>query len=245
MNTTLRKVGSAMSPLALLVALLALVAASAGLGYAAGQIGTKDIKNNAITAKKIKKNAVTSKKIQKNAVTTDKIKDGSLTASDLVPNEVEHAATLSNGGEGDCVWEPAALLVPGAGNPAFRKDRFGTVHLSGLTESADGPGGDGNCDPSTPGQSADAVAFTLPAGYIPAKTQVIASGFGGVLIAGPNGLNFMGVVLPPGAVSALGGGAPIVLDGVSFEPAGSNVVLPKMTASGQVSRQLLQHLGIS
>ena len=46
MNSLLRRVGATLSPAALLVAILALVFSAAGVGFAAGQIGTSGIKNN-------------------------------------------------------------------------------------------------------------------------------------------------------------------------------------------------------
>ena len=96
MSSVLKKLNP-VSTVALCVALLALVASAAGVGYAAGQIGangiknnaitTKKIKNNAVKTKKIKNNAVSSAKIKSNAVTGDKVLDGSLTAADLVADE--------------------------------------------------------------------------------------------------------------------------------------------------------------
>jgi hypothetical protein len=235
-----------MSPLALLVALLALVASAAGAGYAAGLVGTNDIQNNAITAKKIKNNAVTGKKIKKNAVTAKKVKDGSLTAADLVPEEKQHAATLLNGGQGDCLWASGAVLAPGLGGPTFRKDRFGVVHLAGIAVGSDGPGGDGVCDSSAPGQASDAIVFMLPAGYIPAKTMIVGNlSTGGTILVGAQGLTSGSLVLPPGAVASSASGAPILLDSVTYDPAGSSVVIPKMAASGRVSGVLAKTLGLS
>jgi len=245
-NSALRRVGSAISPLALLVALLALVAGSAGLGYAAGQIGTGDIKNNAITAKKIKKNAVTTKKIKKNAVPAQQVKDGSLTVADLAPNEVQKPVVLGNGGEGDCVWQSGATLIAGLGAPTFRKDRFGAVRLSGVAVSSNGGGGDALCNATSAGQSADSIAFVLPAGYIPAKTQLVGGGLGApTVIVGPQGLVTGTLTLPAGAVATLSSSSSsVVLDGVEFEPVGSGVVIPKLAASGRVSPELLAQLGI-
>jgi hypothetical protein len=247
MTSVLRRLHSAMSPVALLIAILALMASAAGAGFAAATIGTAQLKNNAVTAQKIKKNAVTTKKIKKNAVTPDKIKDGTLTAAELVPNEAQHAAVLGNGGEGDCVWQSGASLIAGLGGPTFRKDRFGTVHLTGIVIVADGAGGDASCDPSDPGQGSDAIAFTLPAGYVPAKTLIIGDlgSSGGTIIVGAQGLNSPGLVLPPGAVATAStstGG--LLLDNISFEPAGSSVVIPKMTASGRISPQFLKLVGL-
>jgi hypothetical protein len=58
---------------ALVVALIALFVSIGGVGYAASQITTGDIKNGAVTNKKLHKNAVRTKKIKKKAVKTGKI----------------------------------------------------------------------------------------------------------------------------------------------------------------------------
>ena len=209
-----------MSPVALLVAVLALVVSAAGVGYAAGQIGTKQIKNKAITAKKLKNNAVTTKKIKANAVTADKIPDGSLGAAELVPNEVEHAATLLNGGEFDCFWQSGTAIIPSLNPVSYRKDRFGTVHLAGIVQGTDGLGGDLTCNSSDPGQASDAIMFMLPAGYVPAKTRIYGSlTTGGVIVVGAGGLIQGTLALPAGAVAS----SPdtILLDGIEFDAAGS------------------------
>jgi len=230
MSSALKRVHSATGPVALVVALLALLASAAGIGYAAATIGTNDIQNSAITADKIKKNAVTSKKIQKNAVTSKKVKDGSLTTSDLAPQEKQTKPALGNGGEGDCVWQNYETEVPGSGPPTYRKDRNGRVILTGIVKPADAPGGDADCDPSDPGQSADGILFTLPAGYMPAKTQYRISLSGLLIIASPAGYVTPSMNLPPGAVFSAGTAG---LDGVVFDPAGSSVVVAKVKASGR------------
>jgi hypothetical protein len=74
---------------ALVISILALFVALGGSAYAASKIGTKDIKNNAITPAKIKKNAVTTAKLKDNAVTGSKINEGSL-------GSVPSAATATN-----------------------------------------------------------------------------------------------------------------------------------------------------
>lgn len=227
MNAALRRLGSLMSPLALAVALLALVVSAAGAGYAAGKIGTKDIKDN--------------------AVTTAKIKNGTVGLKDLVKQEKQKKPVLGTGGEGDCLWQSGAAQIPGLGSPAYRKDRFGVVHLSGVAIGSDAGGGDGACDSSDPGQSADAIAFILPKAYMPAQTQIIGgAGSGGTLVVGRLGLVSPGISLPPGAVASLtgGSGGAVILDGVSYEPVGSSVVVAKGAASGRVTGALARQLGL-
>jgi hypothetical protein len=61
------------------IATLALfLALGGGAVWAAGKIGTKNLKTNAVTAGKIKRNAVTSVKIRANAVTGEKLKAGAV-----------------------------------------------------------------------------------------------------------------------------------------------------------------------
>lgn len=79
----------------LVISILALFVALGGSAYAASKVGTKDIKNKAITAAKIKKNAITTAKIKNEAVTGAKIKESTLGA---VPNaaNAENAASATN-----------------------------------------------------------------------------------------------------------------------------------------------------
>jgi hypothetical protein len=243
MNDALRRIHPAITMIALCISLLALVAAAAGAGYAAATIGTAQLKNNAVTEPKISKNAVTAKKIKKNAVTTKKVKNGSLSAADMVVEEKQVLAQLGNGGEGDCAWQGLGGLVSGVGLPTYRKDRFGTIHLDGGAAASDGVGGDADCDPSDPGQAGDAIAFILPAAYIPAKTQAFGGGGGLAIVAGPTGTTFMGAAFPPGAVLAVSGSA-VLLDGASYEPVGSSVVIPKLSETSGKPGDLRKALGL-
>jgi hypothetical protein len=66
------------------VATLALfLALGGGAVWAAGKIGAKNLRANAVTAGKIKRNAVTNAKIRGNAVTAAKIKSGAIDFSKL------------------------------------------------------------------------------------------------------------------------------------------------------------------
>lgn len=68
---------------ALVVALLALVVATAGVSYAGVQIASGQIKNNSIKSKDIKDGQVTGKDVKDKSLTGADIQDGSLTAADL------------------------------------------------------------------------------------------------------------------------------------------------------------------
>ncbi|WP_141015408.1 hypothetical protein [Nocardioides sambongensis] len=228
---TLKRIQGALPSASMAMAILALVVAAAGTGYAAATIGTKDIKNG--------------------AVTSAKVKDASLQAADLVKESKFRyigrpgAPAFRDGGQGDCVWRSAAAVISGIQPPAFRKDRFGTIHLVGVVIGADGPGGDASCDGAT--ESEDPVIFVLPQAYRPARTLIRPVGpDGSIIVVGPSGLFAPGATLPPGAVAWAGDpefGA--LLDGISYQPAGSRLV-----AGGPVSRttpqgrRILERLGL-
>lgn len=84
-----RTLKSHLNPASLL-ALVALFMALGGVSYAAAtKIGTKDIRNGAVSAPKLKKNAVTTVKIKADAVTGAKVKESSL-------GQVPSAASAAN-----------------------------------------------------------------------------------------------------------------------------------------------------
>jgi len=221
MVTTLKRIHGATGPVALIIGLFALVMSASATGYAVGRVGTADLQDGAVTAAKIKKNAVTTDKLATGSVTSPKVKNGSLQPVEFAPQEQQHVPKLNNGGQGDCVWLPGALLAPGVDVPSYRKDRDGRVILSGVTIRTSGPGGDATCDHTDPGQASDGIAFTLPAGYVPAKTVYLYSPAGELAIAGAQGTKIAGATVPPGSVFASN---LVMLDGVEFDPAGSAVV---------------------
>ena len=63
---------------AMVVALLALFIALGGVSYGVATIGTRDLKNRAVTAKKLRNGAVTTKKLRNGAVTSRKVKRNGL-----------------------------------------------------------------------------------------------------------------------------------------------------------------------
>ena len=85
------------------VATMALfLALGGGVVWAAGKVGSKNLRANAVTAAKIKRNAVTNAKIRDDAVTAAKIKDGAVdftklaTGTNLLASAVS-AAVAANG----------------------------------------------------------------------------------------------------------------------------------------------------
>lgn len=108
------------------VATLALfLALGGGAVWAAGKIGSKGLKANAVTAGKIKRNAVTNAKIRGNAVTAAKIKAGAVDFTKLAPG-TNLIATASGGpvpANGtpaiDVPLAGATTFTPAAGSVAF------------------------------------------------------------------------------------------------------------------------------
>jgi hypothetical protein len=83
---------------ATLISLIALFVSLGGIGYAATRIGTKQIKNGAVTGKKLARNSVTSAKIKSgavgnsdlatNSVSTGKIRNNAIIAGKLASSSV-------------------------------------------------------------------------------------------------------------------------------------------------------------
>jgi hypothetical protein len=150
---------------AMVVALIALVVAMAGTGYAAMKLP-----KSSVGAKQLKKNAVTGAKVKKNAITGAKVKDGSLSGADI---DVGSLGTVPSANVANTLppLEPVHVVgdpdeppfLNGASNltgkgfgfrPAgFYKDHDGIVHLQGVLDTGEG---------GTFGE-----AFALPAGFRP------------------------------------------------------------------------------
>ena len=70
------------------IALLALFLTIGGVGYAASQIGTSQIKNSAVTSKKLHSKAVTSTKIGSKAVSSTKLATNAVTNTKVANNAI-------------------------------------------------------------------------------------------------------------------------------------------------------------
>lgn len=225
-----QRLSAAMSPAAMLVAILALVLSAAGAGYAAGKIGTSDLKDN--------------------AVTSPKVKNGTLKAADLVKEKKFRyvgSAAFSDGGQGDCVWQSGHTLASGLPRVGYRVDRFGTVHMSGIVVGQDGVGGDADCG----NEPEDPTIFTLPSKFRPVKSVFRVQATGGtsgtLVIAGRGGLITPGLSIPAGTVFWTGDPSfGLLLDGISFPGSGAKVY--GRTADSRTTtadgRALLERLGI-
>jgi len=182
-------------------------------------------KNN-IDKNDLKKNVVKSKNIKPNAVTAKQIKDGTVGAAELVDPEAFHLVgtagqpVFGTGGEGDCLWQnPAPATLPDVNPASFFKDADGIVHLAGVPQALDGPGGDGLCD-----DLLDLIIFQLPVGYQPDHFEILPSGNPTIqlnLIAPETGLTIGGQSFPPGTVlvNSIDGGQATTLDGITFRAA--------------------------
>jgi hypothetical protein len=185
---------------AMIVAVIALVMATVGTGYAAlklpkNAVGTKQLKKNSVTTAKIKKNAVTGAKVKKQTLTGSDInlkKLGTVpsaeTANTVPPREGIHVV----GAAGEPGFEAGASNygpgLPGTVFPsaAFFKDHDDVVHLEGVVKAAGAP----------------RFVFTLPAGFRPASGTVEiyeTLNESAVIIAGSNtfveGLDLSGKIL--------------------------------------------------
>jgi hypothetical protein len=228
---------------ALLVAVIALVAALAGTATALP--GKKTIDKN-----DFKKGAVTKKAIKAGAVTTKAVKDGGIGAVDLTPDEPFHKVdapgepTFGDGGENDCIWsntppDPGASVNPAA----FYMDKGGRVHLAGVVESNNGPGGDGACDATT--ESDDARVFTLPPAYRPENVEFSTFGTLAVLVVGDEDAVVVGGPAESGSVLIVASGPSLAsLDGISFRAAGpgDNGLTPASAKGARSSEGVLEAL---
>jgi hypothetical protein len=207
---------------AMIVALVALVVAMVGTGYAAtklprNSVGTKQIKANAVTTAKLKREAVTGAKIKKKTITGADInleKLGTVpsanvanTANALAPMEATHLVGAPN----EPGFEGGAFNVPGSPGfgfqPAgFYKDHNGVVHLQGFVVAGAPPAG---------------AVFTLPPGYRPAAGSIIFfeqfPAAQTVIVAG-TGTSSGGLAIDGKIITEPEG--PVSLDGITFRAAG-------------------------
>jgi hypothetical protein len=128
------------------VATLALfLALGGGAVWAAGKIGSKGLKANAVTAGKIKRNAVTNAKIRGNAVTAAKLKAGAVDFTKLAPGT--NLLATASGGPVPATGVPA-IDVPLAGTATFTPAAGSVAFLSVEAKGSDlGRVGEKECKP--------------------------------------------------------------------------------------------------
>lgn len=158
-----------------------------------GQVKTKDVKAGAVKGEQIGDGSVGaadlgaasvgSAALAPGSVGSAALADGGVGSSDLAPQEAVQLVgetgqpDFGNGDEGDCIWRNAlddpTITIPV--NPTgFFKDSFGMVHLIGLPQAIDGPGGDAACN-----DTEDARIFTLPPAYRPENLEIHPTGGAG------------------------------------------------------------------
>lgn len=111
---------------AMIVAIVALIAALGGSAYAAGKIGSRQLKKNAVSTKKIKDDAVTSAKLANNAVTAGKLATGAVS---VIMRQGPPTTILGGGGIG----HPEANCKPGeraTGGGVYNEQQVGTLVLT-------------------------------------------------------------------------------------------------------------------
>lgn len=103
---------------AMVVAFIALFAALSGGTYAATKLGTKNLRNGAVTNKKLRNGAVTNRKLRRRAVSISKLREGAVGTTKIRAAAVT-ATQLAPGerGEGFVSNRPAAMdLVANTSN---------------------------------------------------------------------------------------------------------------------------------
>lgn len=180
-----------------------------GLGgaYAADKITSKDLAKGAVKSKAIKNRTILGKDV----------KDGTIAAADLTPVSVTRPQ-LGNGVENDCIWVDGAAGEPGVVPVSVRRDGYGEVNIAGIVQSADGPGGDGNCDGAGAEAAEDSSIFVIDAADAPDKTQIFLQpgGTTGIFIVGINGAISGASDYPPGSVLGAVNVSATQLSGISF-----------------------------
>ena len=156
------------------------------------------------TSYAVARNSIGNAQLKRNAVTSVKVKDRSLRAGDLSVatrgglrgDRGLRGPTGPQGPAGSVAglnpeaWQPLGLIggwgnyaVPGFEGAAYRKDKQGQVHLRGLVSQ----------DSGLPSQST--IIAVLPAGYRPARRQVLTTNGGNP--SGPGRID----ILPDGALT--------------------------------------------
>jgi trimeric autotransporter adhesin len=117
------------------ISLAALFVALGGVGYAATRIGTKQLKNRAVTGPKLANNSVTSPKIRagavgnadlaNNSVSTQKIQNGAIISGDLAVGSVLNG-NLGNGAVTSSKVANGAIENHNLANGSVSSDKIGT-----------------------------------------------------------------------------------------------------------------------
>jgi hypothetical protein len=213
----------------------ALLVGLGGVGgaVAAGQIGSKDIRNGGVHAADLAKKSVTAKKLKPGAVRSKALRDGGVAPADLsaaVHDLIASAVTGPAGPAGPEGPEGPAGGPVGPQGPAGPAGAVGPQGPAGPVgpAGADGADGeDGARGPAGPTGTAGPVGPAGVSGYELVTNQV---GFSG------NGAKTVGVTCPAGTV-ALGGGyqssAPVNVSASSPTSGGAGWTVTVNRSSGK------------
>jgi hypothetical protein len=138
------------------IAVIALIAAMAGVAVAANKIGPKQIKPNAVRTSKIKDGAVTTSKLADGAVTSPKISNGAVGTNQILDNGVG-TGDIADGAVG------SSDIADGAVGTAKLAD--GAVSTAKLDASERSEGFTATRDTNTPlptGNDTTVIQATLP-----------------------------------------------------------------------------------
>lgn len=128
----------------MIVALIALVVALSGSAYAAIKIGTKNIKDGAVTTVKIKNGAVNASKLAKGAVDANRIAAGAVSSAAIANSAVGAAGLADSSVSSNKLAEESVTtskiapgsvfgskLAPGAANPKA----YGEISSTGVLDT--------------------------------------------------------------------------------------------------------------
>ncbi len=125
---------------ATIIAVIALLVALSGAGYAATKIGTAQLKNNAVTTPKIKNAAVNTAKLKNNAVNSSKLAAGAVRAADLgagsvgasaLTNDAVTAAKIAGGAVGTNAIANGSVNGAKLGNGSVTNEKLGPNAVTG------------------------------------------------------------------------------------------------------------------
>jgi hypothetical protein len=125
---------------ATIIAVIALLVALSGMGYAATKIGTAQLKNNAVTTPKLKNNAVTTAKIRSGAVRSGDLATNAVTSRTLGANAVTGAkiasgsvgaTALANGGVTGEKIATGAVTAAKLANGSVTDEKLGPNAVTG------------------------------------------------------------------------------------------------------------------
>ena len=127
---------------------------------AEGAVTVSRLADGSVTASKLAAGAVSGSSLVDGSIGGSKIMSGSIDATDLVPNEPWRVVGDGANAPFAALWGSSSL---GLYDPlAYRKDRFGVVHLRGVAWRGSDSG-------------IGSTVFTLPAEYRPLRHHLFAS----------------------------------------------------------------------